>query len=76
VQNLRKYYLFNKGILLARTLGSIKAVDDISFTIRSGETLGGVGESGCGRPRQPASFSIWKRRRRVACCSRGVRFMA
>jgi ABC-type oligopeptide transport system ATPase subunit len=46
VQNLRKYYLFNKGILLARTLGSIKAVDDISFTIRSGETLGGAGESG------------------------------
>src|SRR5262245_26468394 len=49
VENLRKYYPFNKGILLARRLGCIKAVDDISFTIRSGETLGLVGESGCGK---------------------------
>src|SRR6516225_5877573 len=49
VENLRKYYPFSKGILLARTLGRIKAVDDISFTIRSGETLGLVGESGCGK---------------------------
>src|SRR6516162_4924002 len=49
VENLRKYYPFGKGILLARTLGRIKAVDDISFTIRRGETLGLVGESGCGK---------------------------
>src|SRR5262252_2727022 len=49
VENLRKSYPFSKGIVLARTLGCIKAVDDISFTIRSGETLGLVGESGCGK---------------------------
>ena len=49
VENLRKSYPFSKGIVFARTLGCIKAVDDISFTIRSGETLGLVGESGCGK---------------------------
>src|SRR5262249_27514193 len=49
VENLRKYYAFAKGILLRRMLGHIKAVDDISLTIRSGETLGLVGESGCGK---------------------------
>jgi oligopeptide/dipeptide ABC transporter ATP-binding protein len=49
VENLRKSYRFSKGVVLARTLGCIKAVDDISFTIRSGETLGLVGESGCGK---------------------------
>src|SRR5215510_1312832 len=49
VENLRKSYPFSKGIVFARTLGCIKAVDDISFTIDAGETLGLVGESGCGK---------------------------
>src|SRR5262245_60670545 len=49
VENATKYYAFTKGILLARSLGYVKAVDDICFTIRSGETLGLVGESGCGK---------------------------
>jgi oligopeptide/dipeptide ABC transporter ATP-binding protein len=49
VEGLRKHFPLTKGILFSRTLGYIKAVDDVSFEIRAGETLGLVGESGCGK---------------------------
>ena len=38
-----------KGGILARTTGYVKAVDDVSFGLKKGETLGLVGESGCGK---------------------------
>jgi oligopeptide transport system ATP-binding protein len=49
VENLRVWFPIKSGILLARHVGDIKAVDDVSLTIQRGETLGLVGESGCGK---------------------------
>ena len=46
VKNLKQYFSVNTGFFKSRPL---KAVDDVSFTIQKGETLGLVGESGCGK---------------------------
>jgi peptide/nickel transport system ATP-binding protein len=48
VRNLRKYFPVRRG-LLQRTVAQVKAVDDVNMVIRRGETLGLVGESGCGK---------------------------
>ncbi|MGI9333076.1 MAG: ABC transporter ATP-binding protein [Gammaproteobacteria bacterium] len=49
IRNLRVYFPIRKGILFQRTVGHVKAVDDLSLEIFEGETLGLVGESGCGK---------------------------
>jgi oligopeptide/dipeptide ABC transporter ATP-binding protein len=48
VEDLRTYFPIKKG-LLQRTIGHIKAVDGVSFTVPAGKTVGLVGESGCGK---------------------------
>ncbi|WP_066056373.1 ABC transporter ATP-binding protein [Robertmurraya korlensis] len=48
VDNLKKYFPITGG-LFGKTVGHVKAVDDVSFYVRKGETLGLVGESGCGK---------------------------
>ena len=49
VRNLVRYFPVTKGFLFKRRIGAVRAVDDISFTIRKGETVGLVGESGSGK---------------------------
>ncbi|MBN1580486.1 MAG: dipeptide ABC transporter ATP-binding protein [Anaerolineae bacterium] len=49
VDNLKKHFPITRGIVFQRQVGAIKAVDGISFDVLHGETLGLVGESGCGK---------------------------
>jgi oligopeptide transport system ATP-binding protein len=61
VENLKKYFPIMRGMIWSRQVGAVKAVDDISFEIRRGETLGVVGESGCGKSTTGRAILILRR---------------
>jgi oligopeptide transport system ATP-binding protein len=49
VEDLKKHFPVTQGIIFQKQIAAVKAVDGVSFTVREGETLGVVGESGCGK---------------------------
>jgi oligopeptide transport system ATP-binding protein len=49
VEDLKKHFPITQGIVFQKEVASVKAVDGVSFSVREGETLGVVGESGCGK---------------------------
>src|ERR687898_2015369 len=49
VEDLKKHFPVTRGIVFQKQVASVKAVDGVSYSVRSGETLGVVGESGCGK---------------------------
>ena len=49
VENLEKHFPVTQGLVFQQQVGAVKAVDGVSFTVNTGETLGVVGESGCGK---------------------------
>jgi ABC-type glutathione transport system ATPase component len=49
VEGLKKHFPVTRGIVFQKQVAAVKAVDGVSFSVKKGETLGVVGESGCGK---------------------------
>src|SRR3954452_3177589 len=49
IEHVTQHFPVKSGVLVDRTVAKVHAVDDVTFTLREGETLGLVGESGCGK---------------------------
>jgi oligopeptide/dipeptide ABC transporter ATP-binding protein len=80
VNGITKHFPIKQGILFQRQVGAVRAVDGVSFAVRAGETLGLVGESGCGKSTtgrvvtkllDPTSGEIYFDGRNIADYSRG-----
>ena len=61
VKDLKMHFPFAEGGLFSRKKGAIRAVDGISFSVKKGETLGLVGESGCGKSGKDRPFPLTPR---------------
>jgi peptide/nickel transport system ATP-binding protein len=79
VENLTKHFPITKGIVFQRQVAAVQAVEDVTFSIYPGETLGLVGESGCGKSTtarlvtrllEPTSGSVWFDGRDITILSR------
>ena len=49
MRDLQKHFPLTQGVVFKRTIGHVRAVDGVNMTLRRGETVGLVGESGCGK---------------------------
>src|ERR687895_846133 len=79
VEKLTKFFPITQGIVFQRQVGAVHAVEDVTFSIYPGETLGLVGESGCGKSTtarlvtrllEPTSGSVWFDGRDITILSR------